>query len=249
MGKLTVLTDKSGLTAGAADAVWNDRTNTDLDSVLKACSQSHADRCRVIWGLARTYVAKAQASVKLLERTVAAGLKPSATAETITLAQKCFELFWGPVSATRCKEIGERLDYLRLAFLDDFTVRIITPQPTGSTTKASVRVAHKASSVGAGDHAKRIKFFALLVESGRFDDSGINSMWGTLVHEMSHLVLTTVDEVYSAKKSIALDDDKKIVNADNYKYYCELFQYRKLDVALTALSKSSPDLAHVSPEA
>jgi len=252
VGTLTIMTDKAGLAVKAVDTVWNDKTNTALTTVLAPCKQAVRDRCTAIWGVARTNVNKALASVKLVERSV--GVPESnyglgtAGAANLALAKKCFELFWGPATAITCKDLKDRLTYLKSAFYDDFTVRLITPQPGGVTAKASVRVAHKASSVGGGDHAQRIKFFALLVSSGRFDDQGINSMGGTLVHEMSHLVLTTVDKVYKAKKCMELDDADKIVNADNYKYYVELFQYRDLAIGLKALADSSPDLAHVAPE-
>jgi Lysine-specific metallo-endopeptidase len=252
VGKLTILSRKTGVTELAVDAVWHDAANTALDTVLKPAATSLADRCTAIWSTARTVAGKALGSIKLLERSLgvpgsnyAAG---SIATKNLELAKKCFELFWGPVTVTRVADLKERMNYLKKAFMDDFTVRLITPQPVGSTTKASVRVSHKASAVGAGDHTKRIKFFANLVESGKFDDQGINSMAGTLLHEMSHLVLVTVDKVYSAKKCLELDVDERIVNADNYKYYIELFQYRDLNVGLTALSKSSADLSHVAPE-
>lgn len=252
MGKLTIMSRKDGVTDLAVDVVWHDKANTALDTVLKPGATSISDRCTAIWGTARSMVGKALSSVNLLERSLGVPGSNYSTGsmskKSLDLATKCFEFFWGPVTVTRVTDIKDRLKYLKSAFLEDFTVRLITPQPAGSTTKASVRVNHKASAVGAGDHVKRIKFFANLVESGKFDDQGINSMSGTLVHEMSHLVLVTVDKVYSAKKCLELDVDEKIVNADNYKYYIELFQYRDLNVGLTALSKSSADLSHVAPE-
>jgi hypothetical protein len=252
MGKLTIMSRKTTVTEAEVDVVWHDKANTALDTVLKAGATSVADRCTAVWSTARSMVGKALASVNLLERSLGVPGSNYATGsmakKNLDLATKCFEFFWGPVTVTRVTDIKDRLKYLKTAFLDDFTVRLITPQPAGSTTKASIRVNHKVSALGAGDYVKRIKFFATLVESGKFDDQGINSMSGTLVHEMSHLVLATVDKVYSAKKCLALDDDDKIVNADNYKYYIELFQYRDLNVGLTALSKSSADLSHVAPE-
>jgi hypothetical protein len=252
MGKLTVLKSKAGALAVAVDTAWGDPKVTNLTAVLEPCSKAFADRSVAIWSVARSFVTKACTSLSLIERSLGSpeneaklgtmGLK------NLKLAKSAFELFWGPLTVLSCAEMRERMGYLKAAFLDDFTVRLIVPQPVGKTSKASVLVKHKASKAGADDYTHRIKFFELLVSSGKFDDSGINSMAGTLVHEMSHLVLATVDHVYGAKKSSELSDAEKLTNADNYKYYCELFQYRDLKIGFEALNKSSPDLAHEPPE-
>ncbi|WP_341736127.1 M35 family metallo-endopeptidase [Microcoleus sp. CAWBG640] len=75
---------------------------------------------------------------------------------------------------------------------------------------------------------------------------GTNSAAGTIIHELSHLVLGTDDKIYGMNScSINLSDVDKLVNADNYKYYCELFQLARLSL-MPELSDSY-DLSHKPP--
>ncbi len=59
-----------------------------------------------------------------------------------------------------------------------------------------------------------------------FSVLGTNSTLGTIIHELSHLAVATVDHRYGMRNCVeVLNDAKKLTNADNYKYYTEVFQY------------------------
>ena len=89
----------------------------------------------------------------------------------------------------------------------------------------------------------KIHFCPALVTG--FSSLGTNSAAGTIIHEMTHLVLNTDDKIYGMKSCSELSDSDKLVNADNYKYYSELFQLVSLSM-MPALSDSY-DGTHTPP--
>jgi hypothetical protein len=146
-------------------------------------------------------------------------------------AQKAFQRFWG---ANPAATVATRLHHLKTAFFSTTKALTIHYDPT-DPDKAYVFTADKASGPGAGDYTPDIYFAPALVTSGNYATLGTNSAAGTIIHELSHLVLATVDNIYGMKSCSELSDADKVTNADNYKYYCELFQLANL-ANLPALS-------------
>jgi hypothetical protein len=130
-----------------------------------------------------------------------------------------FTTFWGPLTEERCTLVATNLQLILTAMLTNLTVIYDDKKKS----KAYVFVKHCAKSPGE-EFAGRIHFCPPLLEN--YAALGTNSALGTIVHEMSHLVLGTDDHIYGMLSCSGLTPPNRVTNADNYKYYTELFQYR-----------------------
>ncbi len=134
-------------------------------------------------------------------------------------ARDRFKLFWGPVTEERCALVAENYRLVALALNGDLTIIY----DANDDSKAYVYVSACADAPG-GDFTAEMRFCPPLLED--FAAIGTNSAMGTIVHEMSHLVLGTEDHVYGMKSCTELTPGERVENADNFKYYTERFQYR-----------------------
>lgn len=130
-----------------------------------------------------------------------------------------FTTFWGPVTEERCTLVADNLQLILNAMLTNLTVIY----DDTDDSKAYVYTAHCAALPG-GAFTAQIQFCPPLLED--YAALGTNSALGTIVHEMSHLVLGTDDHIYGMLSCSGQAPANRVTNADNYKYYTELFQYR-----------------------
>ena len=153
--------------------------------------------------------------------------------------QKAFKTFWGSNSIM---DVTTRLNLLKTAFYSkDFNINYHKNKP-GKSTKAFVYVSDCATVMG-GDYTPDIYLTDLLMSD--FSSMGTNSALGTILHETSHLVLATDDHVYGMKSCSELTKGEKLTNADNYKYYLEIFQ--KVDCSMALVLSDSYDHDHMPP--
>jgi Lysine-specific metallo-endopeptidase len=169
---------------------------------------------RTAFNNAKSYVSKARIQVRGMweNRTKA---DPAHQA-----ARDKFTTFWGPLTEDRATALAENYRLLMAALLGDLTIEY---DGTDLTSKAYVFVADCATDPG-DPYTAKMHFCPPLLDS--YAAIGTNSAMGTIIHELSHLVLGTADHVYGMKSCTELLTPEKITNADNYKYYSELFQYR-----------------------
>lgn len=179
------------------------------------------DRYVAAFNQAKTILSKAQMSAQ----SMATMSKSSPAYADIS---KAFKRFWGANDPTT---IAMRIGLVKNAML---TSDLVISYDATDTSKAYVFASHCATSPGQAFTAQ-IQFCPALVTG--FSSLGTNSAAGTIVHEMTHLVLNTDDKVYGMKSCTELTDPNKLVNADNYKYYSELFQLARLSL-MPALSDS-----------
>lgn len=213
--------------AAAGDAAWNDAATAITAPLFQPVPSITKQKFDRIMGDVRSNVAKAHRGLKMIEK----GLQdPTRRPAHYAKASQLFADYFGQCDLITVQAVIQRYDYIRQGLSQDILVRHVTPQPAGRQgTKASVRTAHKATAPGAGDFTPRIKFYDKLI-SGQFAVLGANSMWGSLLHEMSHLFLGTSDHAYKPSRIKALTAAQQISNADQYKYFTELWQYQSLGV-------------------
>ena len=190
------------------------------------------DKYKAAFTQAKTIVTKAQQSSGSL------GSNRSKTSEAFVWARRAFERFWG---GNDSDDVAGFLRTLKNAFYADLTIKY-----DGAEADSKAYVYEKSMATAPGNPYTAEMFFCPALIQG-FAALGTNSAAGTIVHEMSHLVLATADHVYGMKSCTELADDKKITNADNFKYYCELFQLATLKT-LPVLADSY-DLKHSPPKA
>lgn len=132
-------------------------------------------------------------------------------------AKKAFLNFFGGNSpATVALHFG----YIKQAIINDLT---ITYDATDNDSKAYIFRKDKAPAAGGAFTAEMYLCPPLYAS---YSVLGTNSTLGTIIHELSHLTVATVDHVYGMKSSVeTLTNAEKLTNADNYKYYAEVFQY------------------------
>ena len=152
---------------------------------------------------------------------------------------KAYKRFWGGNDSLT---VASRLTTLKSAFIMKNLKIIYSTDDDGGTTKAFIYTVDKATAPG-GAYTGELYFCPSLIAG--FATMGTNSAAGTIVHEMSHLVLATVDKIYGMKSCSELSDAHKIVNADNFKYYCELYQLARL--SLMPNLSDAYDLSHSPP--
>ncbi|HKW54118.1 MAG TPA: M35 family metallo-endopeptidase [Stellaceae bacterium] len=151
-------------------------------------------------------------------------------------AQAAFTRFFG---GNDPKTVADRLRMMKNALtISDMEIVYDATDPA----KAYVNVADCANAPGDPFTAK-IQFCKALITG--YSVLGTNSSAGTIVHELSHLVLNTDDHIYGMKSCTELDDGDKLTNADNFKYYAELFQLARL--SLMPQLSDSYDLKHSPP--
>lgn len=164
-------------------------------------------------------------------------MNKSATAYKDVL--KAYQRFWG---ANDSSTVASRLTTLKSAFIMKDLKIIYSTDDDGGKTKAFIYSVDAAPAPG-GAYTGELYFCPTLIKG--FATMGTNSAAGTIVHEMSHLVLSTVDKIYGMKKCSELSDAHKIINADNFKYYCELYQLARL--SLMPKLSDAYDLSHSPP--
>ena len=152
---------------------------------------------------------------------------------------KAYQRFWGGNDSST---VATRLTTLKSAFIMKDLKIIFSTGVASVTAKAFVYNVDKATAPG-GAYTGELYFCKPLISG--YASMGTNSAAGTIVHEMSHLVLATVDKKYGMKSCSELSDADKIVNADNFKYYCELFQLARLSL-MPELSDAY-DMSHSPP--
>ena len=137
-------------------------------------------------------------------------------------ARKAFLSFFGGNSpATVALHYG----YIKKAIISDLT---ITYDATDNDSKAYIFRVDKALAAGGAFTAEMYLCPPLYAS---YSVLGTNSTLGTIIHELSHLTVSTVDHVYGMKSSVeTLTNAEKLTNADNYKYYAEVFQYPKYEM-------------------
>ncbi len=179
------------------------------------------DLYQAAFNQAKLILGKAQSSAQAV-------VSMSKSSPTYADVSKAFKRFWGSNDPTT---VSRRLGMVKSAMLTSDLV--IEYDPT-DTSKAYVFASHCATSEGQA-FTPKIHFCPALVTG--FSSLGTNSAAGTIIHEMTHLVLNTDDKIYGMKSCSELSDPNKLVNADNYKYYSELFQLVRLSM-MPALSDS-----------
>ncbi|MHC4654269.1 MAG: M35 family metallo-endopeptidase [Planctomycetota bacterium] len=147
--------------------------------------------------------------------------------------------FWGNNNSTT---VASRLRILKNALISADLKIIYSTDDDGGTTKAFIYEDDQAPNPG-GAYTPNIYFCPPLIKG--YAALGTNSASGSIIHEMSHLILATDDKTYKMKSCSELSDANKLVNADNYKYYCELFFLARLSL-MPALSDAY-DLSHRPP--
>jgi hypothetical protein len=171
------------------------------------------DKYRTAYHNAKYYLSKARTEAKSMwENRTKVG--PAFDAQ-----RNRFTTFWGPLTEGRCTLVATNLQLMLTAIMTDLTIIY----DDADDSKAYVFSAHCAASPGQPFTAQ-IQFCPPLLED--FAALGTNSALGTILHEMSHLVLGTDDHQYGMLSCSGLTPDRRVTNADNYKYYSELFQYR-----------------------
>lgn len=134
-------------------------------------------------------------------------------------AKKAFLSFFGGNSPAT---VAQHYGYIKQAIISDLT---ITYDATDDDSKAYIFKVDKALVAG-GVFTAEMYLCPPLYAS--YSVLGTNSTLGTIIHELSHLTVSTVDHVYGMKSCVqTLTDAEKLTNADNYKYYAEVFQYSK----------------------
>lgn len=190
---------------------------------------SDAEEYQAAYKQAKNILGKAHHSAKSLvdvtdQNRNAAGIKD---------AQAAFSRFFGGNSP---KTVADHLRLMKNALtIADMEIRF----DGKDKSKAYVFTKHCAKKPG-DPFTAQIQFCQPLIVG--YGVLGTNSAAGTIVHELSHLVLATADHVYGMKKCTGLADDKKLTNADNYKYYAELFQLARL--SLMPELRDDYDLSH-----
>jgi hypothetical protein len=168
----------------------------------------NVDKYKAAFNAAKTIVTKAQLSAGSISTN------KSKTGDAFAQARTAFRRFWG---GNDSDAVAELLRILKNAFYSDLKI-IFNNDPD---SKAFVYESDQAKAPGS-PYTAEMCFCPPLIEG--FAAMGTNSAAGTIVHEMSHLVLATDDHKYGMKSCTEIADNKKIANADNFKYYCELFQ-------------------------
>lgn len=186
------------------------------------------DKYKTAFNQAKTIIGKAQLSAASVSSN------KSKVGEAFGWARTAYARFWG---GNNPDTVAGLLKILKSAFYNDLTIKFDANDPD----KAYVYSSDKATKPGQ-PYTAELYFCPALIKG--YATLGTNSAAGTIVHEMSHLVLATVDNKYGMKSCTEIADDEKINNADNFKYYCELFQLVSLK-KLPALSddynlKNSP---------
>jgi len=150
-------------------------------------------------------------------------------------AKKAFLNFFGNNSPAT---IALHYGYIKQAIINDLT---ITYDDTDNDSKAYIFRKDKAAAAGGAFTAEMYLCPPLYAS---YAVLGTNSTLGTIIHELSHLTVSTVDHVYGMKSSVeTLTNAQKLTNADNYKYYAEVFQYplyKMRDLSDDYDSKHSP---------
>lgn len=137
-------------------------------------------------------------------------------------ARKAFQSFFGGNSAAT---VAQHFGYIKQAIISDLT---ITYDATDADSKAYIFTVDKAPAPG-GAYTADLYLCPTLYAS--FSVLGTNSTLGTIIHELSHLTVATVDHVYGMRSCVEdLNAGEKLTNADNYKYYAEVFQYPKFEM-------------------
>jgi hypothetical protein len=152
-------------------------------------------------------------------------------------AKKAFLSFFGgnnPVT------VAQHYGYIKKAMIDALT---ITYDATDLVAKAYIFTADKAPAPG-GIFTPDLYLCPALYAS--YSVLGTNSTLGTIIHELSHLTVSTVDHVYGMRSCVeTLTDAQKLTNADNYKYYAEVFQYPKYQMRALA---DTYDASNIPPK-
>ncbi len=131
-------------------------------------------------------------------------------------AKAAFASFFG---ANDPAIVSRYLGYIRKGAINDLTVTY----DGDDDSKAFVYTADKATTPG-GTYTADLYLCPPLFTG--YSVLGTNSTLGTIIHELSHLTLGTVDHCYGMRSCVrTLSDAQKLNNADNYKYYSEVFQY------------------------
>lgn len=189
------------------------------------------EKYKAAFGQAKTIVGKAYASAESIRRNA------KMNGEAFANARKAYTRFWG---GNDSDEVARQLRYLKNALFNDLTIKF---DATDKTAKAYIFDDDVAKVIG-GDYTAEMYFCPPLLNN--YAALGTNSAAGTIVHELSHLVLRTEDHKYGMKSVTEISDQQKLTNADNFKYYCELFQLVNLS-NLPVLSDAY-DLSHVAPK-
>jgi predicted metallopeptidase len=138
-------------------------------------------------------------------------------------AMKAFITFFG---ASNPATVAHHYAYIKRALINsNLNITYSTSVPKA---KAFVMSADMALAPGL-TFTPNIYLCPLLFS--KYSSIGTNSTLGTIIHELSHLSLRTRDIIYGMKNCAEkLTDAQKILNADNYKYYAEVFQYPKYEM-------------------
>jgi hypothetical protein len=181
------------------------------------------DKYKAAFNQAKTIASRAHSSANSLST-----MKRSSPAYKD--ATKAFKRFW---STNTPRAVAANLLILKRAFI--VTKLRINYDAGDMGSKAYIFEEDGADQPG-GAFTPDMYFCPPLISG--YASLGTNSAAGTIVHEMSHLVLGTDDHIYGMKScSDSLTAARQITNADNYKYYCELFQLARLSL-MPALSDS-----------
>lgn len=176
----------------------------------------------------REQLAKAaMASVSHLLGTVVTQTRslsaPSASSSVSKVnAKTAFKSFFGANSPAT---VASHYGYIKSAAVDALTVEYDGAE---LGAKAYIFTSCKAPAPGGAFTAK-LYLCPPLFDS--YSVLGTNSTLGTIIHELSHLAVSTVDHKYGMKRVVeTLTDSQKLTNADNYKYYAEVFQFRGFEM-------------------
>ncbi|WP_178130709.1 M35 family metallo-endopeptidase [Reyranella sp. CPCC 100927] len=141
------------------------------------------------------------------------------TSPTYKNAKAAFTRFWGKRGPA---SVSAKLNAIYIAMVSqDWTINYDPSENAYAYVLTSDCVSYSKD-----DFTARIAFCPPLVNT--LSALGTNSAAGTIIHEISHLVLGTEDIEYGMKSCSELEDRDKIINADNFQYYCELFQLTSL---------------------
>lgn len=192
------------------------------------------EKYHAAYNQAKQVLAKAHNSAKSL----ATATESSRNSAGVKDAQAAFSRFFGGNSP---ETVASHLGLMKSALtISDMAIVYDATDPA----KAYVTVADCASKPG-DPFTARIQFCSALITG--YGVLGTNSSAGTIVHELSHLVLNTDDHIYGMKSCTGLSDAKKLTNADNFKYYVELFQLARL--SLMPKLSDAYDKNHAPPRA